>query len=486
MLALVDQQPRLLSLKRALQIYIDHRIEVIIRRTEFELDKIVRRQHILEGLLQALEYLDAVIETIRRSPDADMARGRLIERFGLTDVQAVAILDMQLRRLAALERQKLEEEHRGVTARIAYLRDLLAHRDKILTLIREDVIYLKEKFGDARRTQIAPDLNAELRMEDMVQDEDVLISISRRGYVKRTPVSAYRLQQRGGKGLIGAGTREEDELEHLFAAGSLNTILFFTDRGRVFAEKAYTIPEYDRTAKGTSLMNILQIEADEKVTAVLPVHSFEDAEYLTMVTRFGRIKRTALGAFENVRATGLIALNLDEGDELNWVKITNGEQDIIMVSELGKGIRFNEEDVRPMGRTAAGVYAMRLSAEDRIAGVDMVDEDADLLLITEKGYGKRTPLDGYRQQGRYGQGVTAMNLAKRHGKIVGARVVLEDDEVTCISANGIILRTSVNTISRQGRLTQGVKVMDMSEGDMVASVTVIREGHLSQVNGSEE
>ncbi len=487
MLALVDKQPKLLSLKRALQIHIEHRIEVITRRTQFELDKAQKRQHILAGLLIALGHLDDVIETIRQSPDADVARAQLMERFGLSEAQANAILDMQLRRLAALERQKIENEHREVTAHIEYLEGLLADKKKILGLILEDINELKEKYGDERSSQIMLGMDADLNMEDLIQDEDVLISITRRGFMKRTPVAAYRVQARGGKGLIGMGRRDEDQLEHLFAAGSLNTILFFSDRGKVYAEKAYNIPELDRTAKGTSLMNILPLMPEENITAALPVHSFEDAEYLTMITRKGRIKRVEVNVFENVRPSGLIAVNLDDDDSLGWVKLTEGEQDLIIVSEQGKGIRFSEEDVRPMGRNAAGVNAIRLDDWDRVAGADVVLPDDDLLVITEKGYGKRTPLDEYRQQNRYGQGVRAMVLTpERTGKIVSARVVATGDEVTCISAKGIILRTATDVISQQGRSTQGVRVMDLRAGDTVASVAVIREGRLSQVNGDDE
>ena len=487
MLALVDKQPRLLSLKRALQIHIEHRVEVITRRTQFELDKALKRQHILEGLLIALGHLDDVIETIRRSPDADTARTQLMERFGLSEPQATAILDMQLRRLAALERQKIEDEYKDITAHIEYLQGLLADKKKILGLILEDITELKEKYSDERTSQIALGLDADLNMEDLIQDEDVLISITQRGFMKRTPVAAYRKQARGGKGLIGMGRRDEDQLEHLFAAGSLNTILFFSDRGKVYAEKAYNIPELDRTAKGTSLMNILPLMPDENITAALPVHSFEDAKYLTMITRKGRIKRVEVNVFENVRPSGLIAVNLDDDDSLGWVKLTEGEQDLILVSEQGKGIRFSEEDVRPMGRNAAGVNAIRLDSWDRVAGADVVLPDDDLLVITEKGYGKRTPLEEYRRQNRYGQGVRAMVLTpERTGKIVSARVVTAGDEVTCISSNGIILRTSTDVISQQGRSTQGVRVMDLRESDTVASVAVIREGRLSQVNGDED
>ena len=488
MLALVDKQPRLLSLKRALQIHIEHRVEVITRRTQFDLEKARARQHILAGLLIALEHLDAVIETIRASASADEARTQLMDRFGLTEAQSTAILDMQLRRLAALERQKIEDEYKEVTAHIEYLLSLLADHHKILALIKEDILDLKEKYGDERRSQVVFGLDADLNMEDLIQDEDVLISITQRGFVKRTPITAYRVQGRGGKGLIGMTTRDQDELEHLFAAGTLNTVLFFSDRGKVYSEKVYQIPEGARTAKGTSLMSILPLMPEEKITAALPVHDFADAEYLTMITRKGRIKRVEISAFANVRPSGLIALNLDEDDSLGWVKLTGGEQDLILVSEQGKGIRFSEEDVRPMGRTAAGVNAMRLDKWDKLAGADAIDPDNDecLLIITEKGYGKQTPVEDYRQQNRYGQGVRAMNLEpKRTGRIVSARIVTEGDEVTCISSNGIMLRTSVDTISVQGRITQGVRVMDLRGDDVVASVAVLREGRLSRVEEQE-
>lgn len=487
MLALVDKQPKLLSLKRALQIHIEHRFEVITRRTQFELDKALKRQHILAGLLIAQDNLDAVIQTIRQSPDADTARSQLMESFGLTEVQATAILDMQLRRLAALERQKIENEYNEVTAHIEYLQGLLDDKNKVLELIKEDIAGIKEKYGDGRLTEVAFGLDADINMEDIIPDEDIFISVTRRGFVKRTPVSAYRVQQRGGKGLIGMSTRDEDQLEHLLAAGSHNTILFFSDRGKVYSIKAYDIPELDRTAKGTSLMNILPLMPDEKISAALPVHSFDDAEYLTMITLKGKIKRVQVNVFENVRPSGLIALNLNEDDRLGWVKLTAGNEDLILVSEQGRGIRFSEEDVRPMGRSAAGVNAMKLDNWDNIAGADVVAHGDDVMVLTEKGYGKRTAVDEYRQQNRYGQGVRAMVLTpERTGKIVSARIVHPNDEVTCISAKGIILRTSVNHVSQQGRHTQGVRVMELRKDDYVASVAVIREGRLSQVNGDEE
>ena len=476
LLALVDKQPRLLSLKRALQIHIDHRLEVITRRTRFDLDKAERRQHILAGLLIAIGNLDEVIRTIREAADADDARTKLMTRFGLTEMQATAILDMQLRRLAALERQRIEDEYQEVTAHIAYLLSLLEDRGKILELIKEDLARLKEKYGEARRTQILPGADGEFDIEDLIKDEDVFVSVTRRGYIKRTPVAVYRTQSRGGKGLIGMTTRDEDALEHFFVAGTLNTILFFSDLGKVYATKAYEIPELDRTAKGVSLMNILPLSPDEKITAALPVQDFNQGKYLIMVTRKGRIKRVELSMFATVRPSGLIAVNLEPGDSLGWVKLTRGHEDMILVSRQAKGIRFSEEDVRPMGRTAAGVNAIRLDSWDALAGADVASSDDDLLVITEKGYGKRTPLDEYRQQGRYGQGVKAMNLdPERTGAIVAARVVGPKDEVTLISSGGILLRMSAAHISRQGRGSQGVRVMDLRDGDMVASVAVIRE-----------
>ncbi len=484
MLALIDREPRLLSLKRALQVYIDHRVVVITRRTQFELDKALRRQHILEGLLIALDHLDEVIQTIRNAADVDEARARLTANFGLSEEQANAILDMQLRRLAALERQRIQDEYREISERVAYLRGLLEDRNLILGLIKEDLAGLKEKYGEERRTRIAPELEPGLDVEDMIQDEDVLVSITQRGYIKRTPLDAYRIQQRGGKGLIGMGTRDEDELEHLFAAGTLNSILYFSDRGKVYAEKAYHIPEYDRTAKGTSLMNVLPLMPDEKITVALPVRDFDEGEYLTMVTRKGRIKRVEVRSFRNVRPSGLIAINLDDDDELGWVKMTQGKEDLIIVSAKGRAIRFAEEDVRPMGRAAAGVMAMRLDKGDEITAVDVVVPDQDLLLITDGGFGKRTALAEFRCQSRYGKGVRAMFLSPLTGQIIGARVVTRDDEVTCISSNGIILRTPVKSISRQGRYSRGVRIMDLRDGDQVASVTVLREGQFTRNNGN--
>ncbi len=500
MLALVNDQPRLLSLKRALQVYIDHRIEVTMRRIQYDLDKALKRQHILEGLRIALNNLDDVIKTIRGAASADDARTQLITKFELSQEQAQAILDMQLRRLAALERQKIENEYTEISAQIAEYRDILGNPSRVLAIIREEVVNIQEQYGDERRSEIIPG-ESDFDIEDLVRDEDVLISITQRGYIKRTPVSDYRVQARGGKGLIGMTTREEDSLENMFAAGSKSAILFFTNAGKVYTLKAYRIPEASRTARGTSVMNVLPLEQGEKVTAALPVTDFDDADYVIQVTKKGRIKRTSLDAFSNVRSTGIRAIGLDDDDELRWVKMSNGGQDVLLVSRKGQGIRFNEDDVRQMGRTAAGVMAMKLSAGDELAGVGLVseeleavgaDDDAEdiseeagsgepnLLILTKHGYGKRTPISRYRRQNRYGSGVRAMKLRSKDDEIVGARIVEDDDELTCISTNGIILRTAVNTISLQGRSTQGVRVMKPKRDDSVASMAVIREGVFTQ------
>ena len=506
MLALVDDQPRLLSLKRALQVYIDHRFNVTTRRIQFELDKALKRQHILEGLRIALANLDAIIETIRGADSADDARTKLITQFSLSQEQAQAILDMQLRRLAALERQKIETEYQEVTAQIAEYNDLLANDHKVLAIIREEVVALKEQFADERRSEIIPS-ELDFDIEDLVRDEDVLISITQRGYIKRTPVSTYRVQARGGTGLIGMTTREEDSLANMFAAGSKSAILFFTNRGKAYTIKAYRIPEANRTARGTSIMNVLPLEQDEKVTAALPVTSFDDADYIIQVTKNGRIKRTELERFANVRSNGIIAIGLDPDDELRWVKMSNGGQDVLLVSKRGQGIRFNEDDVRCMGRTASGVMAMKLAPGDELAGVGIVnhddeadigedeneeseivengEENANLLIITKYGFGKRTPIRYYRRQGRYGSGVKAMVMKKEGDEVIGARVVGDDEELTLISTNGIILRTPVSTISRQGRSTRGVRVMKPKGDDSVASIAVIREGVYTQDDEGE-
>jgi len=480
MLALVDGEPRLLSLKRALLLYVEHRREVITRRTRYELDKARHRAHILEGLRIGLANLDAVIATIRRSRTAERALSSLIKKFGLTEVQARAILDMQLRRLAALEHQKIEDEYVEVIKTIAYLEDLLANPRKILHLVKEDLMELKERYGDPRRTRILTEATEEFEEKDLIPTEDVLIAITQRSYIKRTPARVYRRQERGGRGVTGMTTREEDAVLYLFAASTLDSILFFTNQGRVYRERAYQIPDAGLRGKGVPLVNLLPLQRGELVTAALAVPDFEQAEallsatgpYLTMVTQQGKIKRTALAEFASIRPSGLIAINLDEDDELGWVKLTHGHQEIIIVTERGQAIRFSEEEVRPMGRSAGGVMAIKLAKGDQVASMDVARPQADLLIVTTKGYGKRTSLSEYPTQGRHGRGV--VTLSARHldqtGLISAARVVEEGDEVTFISAEGMVLRTDVESIPRMGRSARGSRVMNLREGDTIASI----------------
>ncbi len=476
MLALVDGEPRLLSLKSALRYYIDHRREVIKRRTLFDLERARRRAHILEGLLVAIANLDAVIQTIRQSADAEQARLRLISSFNLSEAQAQAILDMQLRRLAALEQQKIEEEYHSLLQQIADLEDLLLHPKKILYQIRDDLNRLAEVYGDLRRTRIVPDADENFEESDLVPDEDVLIFITRRGFIKRVAARAYRLQGRGGRGVNGMTTRETDDVEHLFAAGSLDSILFFSDRGKVYQEKAYQIPDAGRTAKGIPLQSVLSLEAGERITAAVAVPSFEEVEYCTMVTRLGRIKRVEVSAFEAVRPSGLIAISLDEGDELGWVKLTTGGQDLIIVTAGGQAIRFNEDEVRPMGRAAGGVSAVRLQPGDIVASMDVItDPDGSLLVVTQNGYGKRTPLIEYPVQSRYGQGIRTLAHNDKTGPVIAARVVKPGDHLTLITAGGMALRTQVDNISSMGRNTRGVQLMNLSDGDVLASVALLHE-----------
>ena len=474
MLALVDGVPRLLPLKRALMAYIEHRREVITRRTEFDLEKARQRAHILEGLRIALGNLDAVIKTIRESKDADTARTQLMDEFKLSQVQAQAILDMQLRRLAALERQKIEDEYQEVMQTIAYLEDLLANPHKILDLIKQDLAELKERYGDERKTHILVDTSGDFDEEDLVKDESVLISITQQGYIKRVLAHTYRSQGRGGRGVTGMTTRDEDVVEFFFAASTLDTILYFTDKGKVYSERAYQVPDSSRTARGSSIINLINISPGEKITATVAVPSFEEAEYLVMLTRKGRIKRVVLSEFASVRPSGLIALNLDDDDELGWVKLTNGKNEIIIVSRQGQAIRFHEDDVRPMSRTAAGVGAMRLKAGDEIRGMDVIVPEADLLVATEKGFAKRTALSEYSLQRRNGSGIRtlAKNMSKTGG-IVAARVVPDKGDLTLISRDGIILRTAIKDISQLGRATRGVRVMAFRGDDVVASVAVL-------------
>jgi DNA gyrase subunit A len=487
LLALVDSQPRLLSIKRALQIYIDHRLEVLTRRTQFELDKAEHRDHILQGLLIALANLDAVISTIRNSPDANLAKERLMSRFELTEIQAQAILDMQLRRLAALERQKIEMEHQDLLEQIDYLKGLLADPKKLLKLIQEDLEEIAEQFGDARRTQIVPEADSDISMEDLVPDEAILISITEKGFIKRVSAKTYRSQRRGGRGVKGHTTRDEDNVLMMFPANSHDTVLFFSDRGKVYAAKAYEIPDAGRTAKGISMVNVLNISPTEVITAAVPVPDFDAAEYCTMMTRSGRIKRVDLAEFASVRPSGLIAISLADDDELGWVRLTSGDEELLIVTERGQALRFHESEVRSMGRPAQGVIGIRLRAGDRVVCMDIVEPEGDLLIVTTKGYGKRTPLGEYSAKSRATMGILTIDrkAIPKIGRIAAARVIQPDEDlITLISANGIVMRTKADALSMQGRATQGVQTMDIEEGDTVVSLARIAAADLRKAGAA--
>jgi len=487
LLALVGGEPRLLSLKRMLQLYIEHRQEIITRRANFELEKARARAHILDGLLIALANLDEVIRTIRESKDADAAKERLMSRFKLTDIQAQAILDMQLRRLAALERQKIEEEHREVLARIDYLLDLLEHPAKILAVIKEDLSLLTEKFGDERRTKIVGETHEELKEEDLVTDEAVLITFTRKGYIKRVAANLYRTQGRGGRGVTGQTVREEDQVEFLIPARTLHTILFFSDRGKVYSEKVYQIPDANRTDKGIPIVNVLSLENGERITAAVSVPSFDEGSFFTMATLGGTVKRVALSEFASVRPSGLIAISLDKGDELGWVRLTSGKDEVILVTRKGQALRFAESEIRSMGRQAAGVSGIKLKADDRVASMEIVEPGGQLLVVSERGYGKRTRLEEYPVKGRATGGVATTDLKQfeRIGWISAARVVQQEDEVTLISSGGIMLRLKVKDITLAGRATRGFKLMDLENEDKVASVARITSEEIKTTGPGE-
>jgi DNA gyrase subunit A len=475
MLALVGGEPRLLTLKRALQVFIQHRQVVIERRARYELDKALARAHILEGLLIALANLDEVIKTIRESPDADTAKERLMSRFKLSELQALAILDMQLRRLASLERQKIQDEHKQLLEHIAHLEDLLAHPRKILDVIKSDLAEMAEKYGDKRRTHIAAEVSESFREEDLVHDEDILISLTLRGYIKRVPASSFKAQGRGGRGVTGHATRDEDAVLILIPARTLDTLLFFSDRGKVYSEKAYQIPDADRTGRGIPIVNVLSLEAGETITAAVSLSNFSTDGYCTMATVEGRIKRVALAEFASVRPSGLIAISLDEGDQLGWTYLTHGGDDIILITEKGRALRYSEKLVRVMGRQAAGVNAMRLAAGDHIASMGVVEPNGDLLIVTEHGFGKRTPLSEYHAKGRATGGVLSIDqkALDKIGRVAAARVVQAIDDITIITTGGVVLRTRVKQIKQAGRSARGVHLIEIGEGNKVASLARI-------------
>jgi DNA gyrase subunit A len=474
MLALVGGQPQLLPLKRMLVEFLDYRQNVLTRRTQFELGKARARAHILEGLVIALDHLDAVIRTIRQSESREAARPLLMGNFGLSEIQARAILEMQLGQLANLERQRILEEYEEIKKRVAYLEDLLANPLKITALVREELAELKKKFGDPRRTEIVSDFAGEITDEDLVANEKVLITISGRGYVKRMPANTYRVQRRGGRGIIGQVLREEDALRHMVAANARDNILFFSDKGKVYQLKAWQVPSYDRTARGTPLINVINIEQGESITAILAAPDFENSDFLIFATRSGEVKKSPLKDFSQVRSNGLRAMTLEEQDELLDVKHCRTGDHIILVTERGQSARFSVDVLRTASRISGGVRGIRLTGGDQLASMDVVEPDAQLLIVTRSGYGKRTPLSAYPVKGRGIGGVRAIRTTPKTGPVAAARVVQGHEELMMISAGGIVIRTPLETISeRSGRATSGVILMNLREGDRLAAIAIL-------------
>lgn len=473
MLALVDGAPRVLNLREVMQHYIDHRVDVIVRRTRYELQRARYRGHILEGLRIALEFLDEIIRIIRASANAEAARNEMMARFGLSQLQAEAILNMQLRQLTALEREKIEDEYKEILKRIAYLEDLLADPLKVLALVKADLKYLKDKFGDERRTRIVPVEAEEIGDEDIIPEEETIITITRDGYIKRVPIDTYRSQKRGGRGIIGATAKEEDKVSHLFVATTHHYILFFTDKGRVYRLKAYEIPQTTRQAMGTAIINLISIEPDDKITATVAVREWDQKGYMVMATELGEVKKTDLGEFHNMRSNGLRAFDIEEGDALRWVAISSGDDEVILVTRNGMSIRFHERDLRSAGRAAGGVRGIRLTGDDRVVGMALVKEGCELLVATERGYGKRTPLVSYRRQSRGGKGIRTMNVNDKTGRIVQTAVVDNTDKIVIITTNGIMLKIRVSEIRSCGRSTQGVKLINLDPGDSIASLATV-------------
>ena len=462
MLALVNGEPKVLNLKEMLSHYIEHQRIVITRRTQFDLKKAEDRAHIVEGLKIALDNIDQVIKIIRGSKDDAAAKENLMVTFGLSDRQSQAILDMRLKRLTGLERDKLDEEYRNLIKEINRLKDVLANKRLLDNIIKEELLEIKEKYGDRRRTRIVPSAS-EISIEDMIAEEDVVITLTRLGYIKRMPEDTYKTQRRGGKGIIGLTTREDDIVEDLFITSTHDMILFFTNKGKVFMMKAYEIPEGGRQARGIAIVNLLSLEKGESVSAIIPMENFNPEEYLIFITRQGITKRTELSQLKNIRKNGIIAITLKENDELIAVRKTDGNKEMIVVTKKGKSIRFDEKDVRPMGRNAAGVKAITLNDDDEVVAADLVKDNNYLVVITEFGFGKKTPLDEYRSQIRGGKGVITYNLKEKTGEIVSAKVIDKDDEIMMISVSGTIIRLRGEDISTMGRSTQGVILMKMKD-----------------------
>jgi DNA gyrase subunit A len=474
MLALVGNRPLTLTLKEMIEHYVAHRRDVVVRRTRFDLAEAEKRAHILEGLKIALDHIDEIVTLIRAAADVEAARTGLMSRFGLSEIQSNAILEMRLSRLTGLERKKVEDEYLEVIQLIERLKAILESPAKVLQIIKGELAEVRERFGDERRTEIVAG-SGEFEAEDLIAEEDMVITISHAGYIKRLPVTTYRSQRRGGRGVTGAGTREEDFIEHLFIASTHSYILVFTDRGRVYWVKVHEVPQGGRTAKGKAIVNLVEMSQQERVAAVLPVKEFDDTHFIMMCTRNGTAKKTPLSAYSNPRRGGIVAIGVDGEDSLIDAVLTDGTQDIILQKRNGKAIRFNEQDVRPMGRTAYGVRGVTLEEDDAVVGMIAVKREASLLVATQNGYGKRSPISEYRITGRGGKGIISIQTTERNGPVVAALEVVPSDQVMLITRGGIVIRTKVSEISEIGRNTQGVRLINLEGGDQLIDVAKVEE-----------
>ena len=483
LLALVNNEPMVLNLKQILELYLKHQEEVITRRSRYELNKAEERAHILQGLLIALDHIDEVIRIIRSSKNVAEAKEKLIKSFGLTDVQAQAIVDMRLRALTGLEREKLENEYAELQAKIAELKAILADEKKLLGVIRDEITIIRNKYGDDRRTSIGID-DDEITIEDLIKKESTVITMTKLGYIKRMTVDNFRSQNRGGKGIKGMSTLDDDYIEDLLMTSTHHYIMFFTNKGKVYRIKAYQIPESSRIARGTAIVNILQLEPGEKITAMIPIKDYKQDSYLFMATKKGIVKKTSIKEYDNIRKTGILSINLREDDELIEVKVTSNENDIFLVTKQGKCIRFSEQDVRPTGRTSMGVIGMTLDSDDEIIGMQLDTQGDSLLIASENGMGKRTSLDEFNRQYRGGKGVLCYNITDKTGFVIGAKAVNDSHEIMMITSGGIIIRMPVNGISKIGRYTSGVKLMniDVEKDIKVASIAKVRETETEEMN----
>ena len=469
MLALVNGEPRVLTLKEVLRNYIDFQCEVVVRRTRYDLRKAQERAHILEGLLIALDFIDEVIEILRSSKDQPEGRERLMQRFGLDEPQAQAIVQMRLGQLTGLERHKIEEEMAQLKEKIAEYMEILSSETRVLEIVKEEALVLRDKYGDDRRTEIA-NISGEVDIEDLIPEETCVFTMTTLGYIKRQPVDTYRIQKRGGRGVIGMARREEDVAETMFTCSTHDYVMFFTSDGRTYRLKGYEIPEGSRTSKGMNIVNLLPITPDVKVNAMIRVPEFSEGQYLCMVTRKGIIKRTELEAYRNVRKNGVIAISLDENDELAWVHLTSGEDDLLVATRNGMSIRFHETDARPLGRTARGVKAIELSESDEVVGMAVLKEDGTVLTVSETGYGRRSEVTDYRLQSRAGKGTINYHTEK-YGDVAAVRLIREEEDVILISSDGIIIRIPTDEIRLCARPSKGVRVMRVNEGEKVVTLT---------------